>query len=161
MTFVFNILRRKISSLKWKYLAFFIYFFNSSMPKNKISAARLYFTVYFNGSSVKETCKQKHLGKLLNFKLDFQKHRKSQQRKRQIKQLLYYVNSRIFFRRSMLLTINTVAQLDRAGGEASPTLSWKSKKVSWFWKKGPHCIHLSVKIFHSKCSCNPIQDRRR
>ena len=82
MTFVFNILRRKISSLKWKYLAFFIYFFNSSMPKNKISAARLYFTVYFNGSSVKETCKQKHLGKLLNFKLDFQKHCKSQQRKR-------------------------------------------------------------------------------
>ena len=52
------------------------------MPKNKISAASLYFTVYFNGSSVKETCKQKHLGKLLNFKLDFQKHCKSQQRKR-------------------------------------------------------------------------------
>ena len=82
MAFVFNILRTKISSLKWKYLTFFIYFFNSSMPKNKISAASLYFTVYFNDSSVKETCKQKHLGTLLNFKVDFQKHWKSQQRKK-------------------------------------------------------------------------------
>ena len=30
-----------------------------------------YPPLYFNDSSVKETCKQKHLGMLLNFRLDF------------------------------------------------------------------------------------------
>ena len=39
----------------------------------------LYFTLYFNGSSVKETCMQKHLGMRLDFKLDFQEHCKSLQ----------------------------------------------------------------------------------
>ena len=36
-----------------------------------------YPPLYFNGSSVKETCKQKHLGMLLDFRLDFQEHWKS------------------------------------------------------------------------------------
>ena len=36
-----------------------------------------YFPLHFNGSSVKETCKQNHLGMLLDFKLDFQEHCKS------------------------------------------------------------------------------------
>ena len=30
--------------------------------------------LYFNDSFVKETCKQKHLGILLDFSLDFQEH---------------------------------------------------------------------------------------
>ena len=39
--------------------------------------------------------------------------------------------------------LNTGAQLGRGwDGEVSPTHFWKSKKVSWFWKKGPDCIHL-------------------
>ena len=33
--------------------------------------------LYFNDSSMKETCKQKHLGMLLDFRLDFQEHWKS------------------------------------------------------------------------------------
>ena len=33
--------------------------------------------LYFNDSSVKETCKQKHLGMLLDFRLDFHEHWKS------------------------------------------------------------------------------------
>ena len=36
-----------------------------------------YPPLYFNDSSVKETCKQKHIGMLLDFKLDFQEHSKS------------------------------------------------------------------------------------
>ena len=36
-----------------------------------------YPPLYFNDSSVKETCKQKHLGMLLDFRLDFQEHWKS------------------------------------------------------------------------------------
>ena len=32
----------------------------------------------------------------------------------------------------------------RGGWEVFPTLSWKSKKVPWFWKKGPDCIHFCV-----------------
>ena len=36
-----------------------------------------YPPLYSNDSSVKETCKQKHLGMLLDFRLDFQKHWKS------------------------------------------------------------------------------------
>ena len=36
-----------------------------------------YYTLYFNDSSVKETCKQKHLGMILDFRLDFQEHWKS------------------------------------------------------------------------------------
>ena len=36
-----------------------------------------YHTLYFNDSSVKETCKQKHLGMILDFRLDFQEHWKS------------------------------------------------------------------------------------
>ena len=32
-------------------------------------------------------------------------------------------------------------------GEASPTLFWKSKKVPWFWKKGPNCVHPWVESF--------------
>ena len=36
-----------------------------------------YPPLYFNDSSVKETCKQKHLGMLLDFMLDFQEHWKS------------------------------------------------------------------------------------
>ena len=36
-----------------------------------------YPPLYFNDSSVKETCKQKHLGMLLDFRLDFQGHWKS------------------------------------------------------------------------------------
>ena len=31
-------------------------------------------------------------------------------------------------------------------GEASPALFWKSKKVLWFCRKGPDCIHLCVKF---------------
>ena len=33
--------------------------------------------LYFNDSSVKETCMEKHLGMLLDFRLDFQEHWKS------------------------------------------------------------------------------------
>ena len=33
--------------------------------------------LYFNGSSVKETCTQKHIGMLLDLRLDFQEHWKS------------------------------------------------------------------------------------
>ena len=33
--------------------------------------------LYFNDSSVRETCTQKHLGILLDFRLDFQEHWKS------------------------------------------------------------------------------------
>ena len=36
-----------------------------------------YPPLYFNDSSVKETCIQKHLGMLLDFRLDFQEHWKS------------------------------------------------------------------------------------
>ena len=36
-----------------------------------------YPPLYFNDSSVKETCTQKHLGMLLDFRLDFQEHWKS------------------------------------------------------------------------------------
>ena len=36
-----------------------------------------YPPLYFNDSSVKKTCTQKHLGMLLNFRLDFQEHWKS------------------------------------------------------------------------------------
>ena len=36
-----------------------------------------YPQLYFNDSSVKETCTQKHLGMLLDFRLDFQEHWKS------------------------------------------------------------------------------------
>ena len=36
-----------------------------------------YPPLYFNGISVKETCTQKHLGMLLDFKLGFQEHWKS------------------------------------------------------------------------------------
>ena len=36
-----------------------------------------YPPLYFNDSSVKETCKQKHLGMLLDFRLDFQEYWKS------------------------------------------------------------------------------------
>ena len=36
-----------------------------------------YPTLYFNDSSVKENCKQKHLRMLLDFRLDFQEHWKS------------------------------------------------------------------------------------
>ena len=36
-----------------------------------------YPPLYFNDSSVKETCNQKHLGMLLDFRLDFQEHWKS------------------------------------------------------------------------------------
>ena len=40
-----------------------------------------YPPLYFNDSSVKETCKQKHLGMLLDFRLDFQEHWKSLEKK--------------------------------------------------------------------------------
>ena len=33
-----------------------------------------YSPLYFNDSSVKKTCKQKHLGMILDFRLDFQEH---------------------------------------------------------------------------------------
>ena len=36
----------------------------------------------------------------------------------------------------------TGAQL--GGGGASPVLFWKSKKVHWFWKKSPNCVHPCV-----------------
>ena len=36
-----------------------------------------YPLLYFNDSSVKDTCTQKHLGMLLDFRLDFQEHWKS------------------------------------------------------------------------------------
>ena len=36
-----------------------------------------YSPLYFNDSSVKETCKQKHIGMLMDFRLDFQEHWKS------------------------------------------------------------------------------------
>ena len=32
------------------------------------------------------------------------------------------------------------------GGRPPPALSWKVKKVLWFWKKGPDCVHLWVKF---------------
>ena len=40
-----------------------------------------YLPLYFNNSSVKKACKQKHLGMLLDFRLDFQEHCKSLPRK--------------------------------------------------------------------------------
>ena len=33
------------------------------------------------------------------------------------------------------------------GWEVSRVFFWKSIKVSWFWKKGPDCIHLCVIFF--------------
>ena len=53
--------------------------------------------LYLNDSSVKETWKQNHLGMLVNFRLDFQVHWKSLFKKVTKKQLLFYINSRIFF----------------------------------------------------------------
>ena len=53
--------------------------------------------LYFNDSSVKETCTQKHLEMLLDFRLDFQEHWKYLLKKVN-KQFLFYVNYRIFLR---------------------------------------------------------------
>ena len=41
---------------------------------------------------------------------------------------------------------NTGAQLWGEGGEASPALFWKLKKVPWFWKKCLDCVHPLVKF---------------
>ena len=47
----------------------------------------------------------------------------------------------------MHLYIISGTQLEWKVGEASPTLYWKLKKVPWFWKKAPDCVHLWVKFF--------------
>ena len=43
---------------------------------------------------------------------------------------------------SSVTMIVTGAQLGEKGGRPALTLFWKSKKVSWFWKKDPNCVHL-------------------
>ena len=47
--------------------------------------------------------------------------------------------------------------------EVSPVLFKKSKKVSWFWKKGPYCVHLWVeknfKVFPSKAFFSCVFDK--
>ena len=45
--------------------------FTRKLQKNRLPP------LYFNDSSVKETCKQKHLEIILDFRLDFQEHWKS------------------------------------------------------------------------------------
>ena len=47
--------------------------FTCNLKKKKKNSTPL----YFNDSSVNETCKQKHLGKVSDFRLDFQEHWKS------------------------------------------------------------------------------------
>ena len=37
------------------------------------------------------------------------------------------------------------ATRERRVGEASPSRIWKSKKMPWFWKKGPNFVHSWVK----------------
>lgn len=55
-----------------------------------------YPALYFNNASVNEYSKQKHLEMFQDFKLHFQEHCKYLLKK-QIKQLLFYENSKIFF----------------------------------------------------------------
>ena len=63
-----------------------------------------YPLLYFNGSSVKETCTQKHFGMLLDFRLDFQENWKSLLKKvNKIVALLRKFQN--IFPRSALLTI--------------------------------------------------------
>ena len=49
----------------------------TSKQDQEVIFTHKYPTLYFNDSSVKETCRQKHLGMLLDFRLDFQEHWKS------------------------------------------------------------------------------------
>ena len=43
---------------------------------------------------------------------------------------------------SSVTMIVTGAQLGEKGGRPTLTLFWKSRKVPWFWKKDPNCVHL-------------------
>ena len=63
-----------------------------------------YPLLYFNDSSVKKTCTQKHLRMLLDFRLDFQEHRKSPLKKVN-KTVALLSKSQNILPRSALLTI--------------------------------------------------------
>ena len=56
------------------------------------------------------------------------------------------------FQASILLTLNFPTFTFR--GDRSPILFWKSKKLSWFWKKGPGCIIYVLKTWMRKNTSN-------
>ena len=67
--------------------------------------------LYFNDSSVKETCTQKHLGMLLDFRLDFQEHWKSLLKKVNKTVALLRKFQNILLRSALLLFTNILLKL--------------------------------------------------
>ena len=76
----------------------------SKQAQEVIFTRKLQMKLYFNDSSVKETCKQKHLGMLLDFGLDFQQHWKSMVKKVK-KTVAFLRNFQNILPRLALLTI--------------------------------------------------------
>ena len=83
----------------------------TSKQDQEVIFTHKYPTLYFNDSSVKETCRQKHLGMLLDFRLDFQEHWKSLLKKVNKTVALLRKFQNILLRSALLLFTNILLKL--------------------------------------------------